>query len=66
MEKIIDYSKEKWLSQQYDHSINFEPFGPVSITEMIYDKKIKANMWYDTQCQAIGQFCDHHSTRMWE
>ena len=66
MAKVIDYSKEKWMSQQYDHSINFEPFGPVSITELIYDKKMNANMWYDVQCQAIGQFCDHLSTRMWE
>jgi hypothetical protein len=27
---------------------------------------MNANMWYDVQCQAIGQFCDHLSTRMWE
>lgn len=64
--KIIDYSRDKWINRRFDFSIKFEPFGPVSITEMIFDRKIKAGMWDDSQCQARGIYCDHKSTRLWD
>ena len=54
------------MRRDFDPMIKFEPFGPVSLTEMIYDKNLKANMWYDPQVQGRGWFCTHTSTRLWE
>jgi hypothetical protein len=56
----------KWQKRDYNPLIKFEPFGPVSITEMIYNKNLKANMWFDSQCQGKGHFCTHHSSRLWD
>ena len=66
IQKIINYSASKWQNLAFNMAINFEPFGPVSITEMVYDNKIKANLWYDAQCQGNGTHCTHISTRLWD
>ena len=65
IKKVIDYTREKFNNKEYDVKINFEPFGPISITELIYNKNLKANMWYDMQVQGNGWFCTHTSTRLW-
>lgn len=64
--KAIKYMQGKWLNKKFNPLIQFEPFGPVSITEMVYDNNLKANMWFDPQCQAKGQFCTHTSMRLWD
>lgn len=65
IKKVIDYTREKFNNKEYDVKINFEPFGPISITELVYNKNLKANMWYDMQVQGNGWFCTHTSTRLW-
>ena len=64
--KAIKYMQGKWSRREFDPMIKFEPFGPISLTEMVYNKNLKANMWYDPQVQGRGWFCTHTSTRLWE
>ncbi len=66
IKRVIEYMRDKWVGRSFNPYIKFEPFGPVSLTEMVYDKKIKANMWYDDQVQGKGWFCTHTSARLWE
>ena len=66
IKKVIDCSLKKWKTKEYFKSIQFEPFGPLSITQLIYDGKIRANMWFDKQCQHKGWYCNHTHQRLWD
>lgn len=64
--KAIKYMQGKWGKKSYNPILKFEPFGPISLTELVYDGHLKANMWYDAQVQGKGWFCTHTSTRLWD
>ena len=65
-QKLIEFCLSRLAPQERDSNFYFEPFGPISITKMIYNKQLSARMWIDKQVQGNGDYCIHESTRLWD
>jgi hypothetical protein len=64
--KLIDFCLSRLASRDFFSNFFFEPFGPISITKLIYNKGLRARGWNDKQVQANGIYCIHDSTRLWD
>lgn len=64
--KLIDFCLSRLASRDFLSNFYFEPFGPISITKLIYNKGLIARGWDDKQVQANGIYCIHDSTRLWD